>query len=57
MPPTKLIEPMGVPVVTLPYDRRLAGGAAASPQSRIGEATLVEATRAAAMALARAGRM
>ncbi|WP_436657237.1 hypothetical protein [Micromonospora sp. URMC 103] len=51
-----LIEQTGVPVVTLPYDRHLAGGALITP-SRIGEKTLVEATRAAAIILARARRL
>jgi MinD-like ATPase involved in chromosome partitioning or flagellar assembly len=48
-----LIDRLGVPVVILPYDRHLAGGALITP-SRIAEATLVEATRAAAHALNRA---
>ncbi|KHD78611.1 hypothetical protein MB27_04605 [Actinoplanes utahensis] len=42
-----------VPVVTLPYDRHLAGGGLIVP-SRIGEATLREATRAGGHALSRA---
>jgi MinD-like ATPase involved in chromosome partitioning or flagellar assembly len=48
-----LIDGLGVPVVVLPYDRHLAGGALITP-SRIAEATLIEATRAAAHALSRA---
>ncbi|SCE83064.1 MinD-like ATPase involved in chromosome partitioning or flagellar assembly [Micromonospora chokoriensis] len=52
----ELIEDTGVPVVVLPYDRHLAGGALIMP-SRLGEATLVEATRAAGLALATARRM
>ncbi|WFF02018.1 hypothetical protein [Micromonospora sp. WMMD964] len=52
----ELIEHTGVPVVVLPYDRHLAAGALITP-SRIGEATLVEATRAAGLALATARRM
>ncbi|MFY1705767.1 hypothetical protein ACN28G_29295 [Micromonospora sp. WMMA1923] len=52
----ELIEQTGVPVVTLPYDRHLAGGALITP-SRIAERTLVEATRAAGLALACAKRM
>ncbi|MGC4877614.1 MinD/ParA family ATP-binding protein [Micromonospora sp. DT43] len=52
----ELIEQTGVPMVVLPYDRHLAAGALITP-SRIGEATLVEATRAAALALSRARRM
>ncbi|MGC4781592.1 MinD/ParA family ATP-binding protein [Micromonospora zamorensis] len=52
----ELIEQTAVPVVVLPYDRHLAAGALITP-SRIGEATLVEATRAAAFALAAARRM
>ena len=51
----ELIGGLGVPVVILPYDRHLACGALVSP-SRIGEATLVEATRAAGYALNRARR-
>ncbi|MGC4746910.1 hypothetical protein ACLQ28_14775 [Micromonospora sp. DT201] len=51
----KLIEQTGVPVVTLPYDRHLAAGALITP-SRLGEKTLVEATRAAGLALTRARR-
>jgi MinD-like ATPase involved in chromosome partitioning or flagellar assembly len=43
-----------VPVVVLPYDRHLAAAAAITP-SQIGHATLVEATRLAGRALARAG--
>jgi MinD-like ATPase involved in chromosome partitioning or flagellar assembly len=42
-----------VPVVTIPYDRHLATAAAITP-SRLDEATLVETTRLAAQALARA---
>ncbi|MEU0547833.1 hypothetical protein [Micromonospora sp. NPDC005979] len=49
----ELIGQTGVPVVALPYDRHLAAGALITP-SRIGEATLVEVTRAAALALTRA---
>lgn len=50
-----LIERLGVPLVILPYDRHLAGGALITP-ARIAQATLVEATRAAAHALGRARR-
>ncbi|WP_435204284.1 hypothetical protein [Micromonospora sp. bgisy143] len=49
----ELIGQTGVPVVALPYDRHLAAAALITP-SRIGEATLVEVTRAAALALTRA---
>ncbi|MGH4014315.1 MAG: MinD/ParA family ATP-binding protein [Pseudonocardiaceae bacterium] len=42
-----------IPVVMLPYDRHLAAAATITP-SRIGEAVLVEATRLAGYALARA---
>jgi MinD-like ATPase involved in chromosome partitioning or flagellar assembly len=52
----ELIGQTGVPVVVLPYDRHLAAGALITP-SRIGEATLVEVTRAAALALTRARQM
>lgn len=45
----------GVPVVTLPYDRHLAAAAPIVP-ARIGEATVVEATRLAGHALAAACR-
>lgn len=45
-----------VPVVILPYDRHLAGGAPITG-SRIGEDTLVEATRLAGHALARARQL
>jgi MinD-like ATPase involved in chromosome partitioning or flagellar assembly len=48
-----LIDGFGVPVVTLPFDRHLAGGARIRP-ARIAEATLVAATRTAALALDRA---
>lgn len=47
---------LDVPVVVLPYDRHVAGGAPIVP-SRIGEATLVETTRLAAHALARARQL
>jgi MinD-like ATPase involved in chromosome partitioning or flagellar assembly len=43
----------GVPVVTIPHDRHLATAAALTP-SQIGARTLVETTRLAALALARA---
>jgi MinD-like ATPase involved in chromosome partitioning or flagellar assembly len=43
----------GVPVVTVPHDRHLATAAALTP-SQIGAQTLVETTRLAALALARA---
>jgi MinD-like ATPase involved in chromosome partitioning or flagellar assembly len=43
----------GVPVVTIPHDRHLATVAAITP-SQIGAQTLVETTRLAALALARA---
>jgi MinD-like ATPase involved in chromosome partitioning or flagellar assembly len=46
----------GVPLVSIPYDRHVAGGAPITP-SRIGEATLVEATRLAGHALARAWQL
>lgn len=46
----------GVPMVSMPYDRHVAGGAPITP-SRIGEATLVEATRLAGHALARAWQL
>lgn len=48
-----LLRRFDVPVVTLPYDRHLAGGGLIVP-SRIGEATLREATRAGGHALSRA---
>ena len=48
-----LLSRFDVPVVTLPYDRHLAGGGLIVP-SRIGEATLREATRAGGHALSRA---
>jgi MinD-like ATPase involved in chromosome partitioning or flagellar assembly len=46
----------GVPMVSIPYDRHIAGGAPITP-SRIGEATLMEATRLAGHALARAWQL
>jgi len=46
----------GVPLVTLPYDRHLAAASIITP-SRVGEATLVEATRLAGQALARARQL
>ncbi|MPZ64138.1 MAG: chromosome partitioning protein [Pseudonocardiaceae bacterium] len=45
-----------VPVVTLPHDRHLAAGAPIDP-GRVGEATVVEATRLAGEALARARQL
>ena len=48
-----VLKQFPVPVVTLPYDRHLAGGGLIVP-SRIGEATLLEATRAGGHALSRA---
>lgn len=45
-----------VPLVTLPYDRHLAAAATIMP-SRIGEALLVETTRLAGQALARARQL
>ena len=49
----EMLSEFRVPVVTLPYDRHLAGGGLIVP-SRIGEATLREATRAGGHALSRA---
>jgi MinD-like ATPase involved in chromosome partitioning or flagellar assembly len=48
-----MLDRFQVPVVTLPYDRHLAAGGLIVP-SRIGEATLREATRAGGHALSRA---
>lgn len=47
---------LGLPVVALPYDRHVAGGAKIVP-SQIGEETLAETTRLAAHTLARARRL
>ncbi|MEU4767752.1 chromosome partitioning protein [Actinosynnema sp. NPDC023794] len=47
---------MGVPVVTLPHDRHLAAGAVVTA-SWVGERTMVEATRLAGSALARARQL
>lgn len=49
----KALEWLGVPVVRLPYDRHVAGGGPITP-SAVSEAMLVEATRLAGLALARA---
>lgn len=49
-------RPFDVPVVMLPYDRHLASGAPITPW-QIGEAMVVEATRLAGHALARARQL
>lgn len=50
-----MVDRFGVPVVWLPYDRHLAAGAPIGP-ARLGEGTVVAATRLAAIALDRANR-